>query len=31
VLIEAGASAVYPLVAGFVDDLLGSEGHADAA
>jgi phosphoglycolate phosphatase-like HAD superfamily hydrolase len=31
VLVGAGATHVYPLVAGFVDDLLGSAGRADAA
>jgi phosphoglycolate phosphatase-like HAD superfamily hydrolase len=31
VLQEAGATAVYPLTAAFVDDLLGSAGRADAA
>jgi len=28
VLLEAGASVVYPLVADFVEDLLGSAGAA---
>ena len=31
VLLEAGASAVYPLVADFVDELLGRVGASDAA